>query len=179
VEYATIPREEFFNSKGYCIGGQNYSLYDIEHGILRANRPKPLSQKFQFASDDNRLVNSVDALDPRIHFVLLLGYSDRPVEPSNLESVLYDSAKEYISTTTSINAENRKIMLSVLFETYAGDFGSWQDIINFITNNRFLSLSMLEEIDQIKTAPSYHGTDPNSRVYRSEIIQDTPDLLKQ
>ena len=38
-----VHRLTFFSSIKYCIGGIEYSANDIEHGILRGNRPSPAS----------------------------------------------------------------------------------------------------------------------------------------
>ena len=38
-----LHRLTFFSSIKYCIGGIEYSANDIEHGILRGNRPSPAS----------------------------------------------------------------------------------------------------------------------------------------
>ena len=38
-----LHRLSFFNSIKYNIGGQDYSANDMEHGVLRGNRPTPAS----------------------------------------------------------------------------------------------------------------------------------------
>ena len=38
-----LYRLSFFNSIKYNIGGQEYSANDMEHGVLRGNRPSPAS----------------------------------------------------------------------------------------------------------------------------------------
>ena len=40
---AVLRRLTFFSSIKYCIGGIEYSANDLEHGILRGNRPSPAS----------------------------------------------------------------------------------------------------------------------------------------
>ena len=49
-----------------------YSLDDIEHGVLRCNRPHP-GGDVMFAKDDPRLEFTMTTLDPRIHFALVCG----------------------------------------------------------------------------------------------------------
>lgn len=39
----TLHRLSFFNSIKYNIGGHNFSANDMEHGVLRGNRPTPAS----------------------------------------------------------------------------------------------------------------------------------------
>ena len=58
----------------FCIGGHIFSLDDIEHGILRCNKPHPGSGRVMFQGDDDpRLKFVMDSLDPRIHFALVCG----------------------------------------------------------------------------------------------------------
>ena len=38
-----LCRLSFFNDIKYNIGGQDYSANDMEHGVLRGNRPTPAS----------------------------------------------------------------------------------------------------------------------------------------
>ncbi len=38
-----LSRLTFFNAIKYNIGGQEYSANDMEHGVLRGNRPTPAS----------------------------------------------------------------------------------------------------------------------------------------
>ena len=43
VQWLTDCRLSFFNSIKYNIGGQEFSANDMEHGVLRGNRPTPAS----------------------------------------------------------------------------------------------------------------------------------------
>ncbi len=49
-----------------------YSLDDIEHGILRCNRPHP-GGDIMLTNEDPRLEFTMTTLDPRIHFALVCG----------------------------------------------------------------------------------------------------------
>ena len=49
-----------------------YSLDDIEHGILRCNRPHP-GGEVMFQDGDPRMEFMMKELDPRIHFALVCG----------------------------------------------------------------------------------------------------------
>lgn len=64
---------QFWSRMAYQIGEYNFSLDDIEHGILRSNRVHP-SKKITFFSDsDPRMKLRVRTFDPRIHFALNCG----------------------------------------------------------------------------------------------------------
>jgi hypothetical protein len=60
----------FFLRAAYNIGGQVYSLHDIEHGVLRENRGYPAFAGRQFAASDPRRPHVIDPMDVRIHFAL-------------------------------------------------------------------------------------------------------------
>ena len=73
-------RHRMFSRFRYLIAGQEWSLDDIEHGILRSNKPfmnvtppgGTQSSRRQFKEDDPRLRYSLP-FDPRIHFALMHG----------------------------------------------------------------------------------------------------------
>ena len=84
-----LTKLKFFNNIFYNIGGQNFSLNDIEHGILRNNDNfngslisfakffifhKEMSDRSEprFKQHDPRYL-IVQELDPRIHFALNCG----------------------------------------------------------------------------------------------------------
>merc|ERR1712047_39213 len=56
----------FWSITCYNIGGLVYSLDDIEHGVLRANKGHPAAKKAQFSNDDPRTNVALTTLDPRL-----------------------------------------------------------------------------------------------------------------
>ena len=50
-----------------------FSLDDMEHGILRCNKPHPSTGLCCFKESDPRLKYTMKVLDPRIHFALVCG----------------------------------------------------------------------------------------------------------
>jgi hypothetical protein len=67
-------RLRYYASASYDIGGQIFSLNDIENGLLRINRPPatPLCGA-PFRKNDPRAAHCVSTFDPRIHFTLNCG----------------------------------------------------------------------------------------------------------
>lgn len=61
----------FFWKAAYCVGGQRFSAFDVEYGILCANAGHPAIPGPQFGTPDPRRAHSRPALDPRIHFALV------------------------------------------------------------------------------------------------------------
>ena len=67
----------------YNIGGQDYSLNDIENGVLRANRASFATLfRTPFKPDDPRLSSeakvALDQVEPRVHFALNCGAASCP-----------------------------------------------------------------------------------------------------
>lgn len=65
-----FQRLSFFDHVFYDIGGLEYSLNDIENGILRANRIPPYHFSRPFTSSDPRLEFALEKNETRIHFGL-------------------------------------------------------------------------------------------------------------
>src|SRR5689334_15890418 len=64
---------DVFSHSAWRVGGHPYSLNDIEHGVLRANRRAPGMLRLPFRSGDPREAVTPSALDARIHFALSCG----------------------------------------------------------------------------------------------------------
>jgi hypothetical protein len=74
----SIPRPEsdlgrlsWFSNIKYLIGGFQYSLMDVEHGLIRSNTRGPYLMSVQFKGDDPRCEYIMAKIDPRIHFALV------------------------------------------------------------------------------------------------------------
>lgn len=123
---SVLEIKSFWRKTSYNIGGQKFSLDDIEHGILRGNRPHPADGKPLFMEDDPRLEFTVKEVDPRIHFALVCGAKSCPAirvfSGENLERGLDAAAKNFCSQEVCV--DNNMIILSRIFMWYKTDFGS-------------------------------------------------------
>lgn len=96
----------FFDRKTYAIGGKDITLNDIENKLLRGNFPK----------------------EARFHFVLVcagLGCPpiiDEAYKPELLEGQLQTQTEKALNDPNFIKVKGDKVLLSQLFEWYAGDF---------------------------------------------------------
>lgn len=128
-----MDKINLFALASYQVGPFVLSLNDIEHGILRCNRPAPiLFQSTQFRGSsvetDSRLRLSL-LLDPRIHFAINCGSkSCPPISVFNDDDVLLNqqlnlAARSFIANDVEIYEEKRTIRLSKLFYYYKDDFG--------------------------------------------------------
>lgn len=82
---------QYFNTISYKIGGYNYSLNDIENGLLRGNQKAVAAFRKPFSKDDPRLQISLKEPDSRVHFALVCGArSCPPVKTYSSEVILID-----------------------------------------------------------------------------------------
>lgn len=113
----------------YRIGGRRLSAHDIEHGILRANRPHPGLPGRHFAPSDPRLDWAAQRLDARIHFALVCGARSCPpiqaYEAQRLEAQLDTATRAFVNGGgAQLDEDGRTLRLSPIFRWYAADFGA-------------------------------------------------------
>ena len=140
-------RSRFFTTIGYRIGPYAFTLDDMEHGILRANRRHPYQLAARLGRNDPRRALALPYLDPRIHFALVCGARSCPAiqlySATNVEralrlateaffadatnfTVLLDGAP--LTPTTPLAAAQRAkvatVTASKILHWYGSDFGA-------------------------------------------------------
>ncbi|XP_066294101.1 uncharacterized protein [Branchiostoma lanceolatum] len=124
---SVLDVRQFWKTTAYNIGGLSFSLDDIEHGILRGNRPHPSSTECPFKKDDPRLRFSLETLDPRIHFSLVCGAKSCPAisvySGENVDRALTAAAKGFCEQEVVVDMKRKEISLSKIFQWYRSDFG--------------------------------------------------------
>ncbi|MGD9892519.1 MAG: DUF547 domain-containing protein [Dehalococcoidia bacterium] len=125
----------FFHRAAYQIGGYRFALADIEHGVLRGNRPLHPRLPSPFLAGDPRAALALDIVDPRIHFALNCGTRSCPpvafYEAVQLDEQL-DAAADAFINTEGVRDEHGEIVLSPLFEFYVEDFGGQDRVIAWL-----------------------------------------------
>ncbi len=97
------------------IGGKEYDLNNIEHGIIR--------KEFN---------------EPRIHFALVCAavscpkLQNRAYTPEKLEEQLTTAAKQFLANPSKNKISSNKATLSKLFNWYGGDFKTDGTLIEYI-----------------------------------------------
>jgi len=122
-----LRRWVFFRTLSYRVGGTDWTLDDIEHGVLRANaRPPFLKFVQQLRVGDPRTAYVLGRRDGRIHFVISAGtVSDPPVrilEGEDVEEVLDEATTDFLDVAVSVDTEARVVRVPRIFWWYAGDF---------------------------------------------------------
>lgn len=140
IQRSVLEVFRFFARIGYMIGGLYFTPDDIEHGILRANRPNPSLNKKEFHVLDKRRSLCVKAFDPRIHFALVCASSSCPpiefYHHDNIGRQLDLSARSFINRGGVTLDESKNILyLSQIFKWYEKDFGKDVDkTIDYLSN---------------------------------------------
>eukprot|EP01125_Pyxidicula_operculata_P009581 TRINITY_DN3150_c0_g1_i2.p1 TRINITY_DN3150_c0_g1~~TRINITY_DN3150_c0_g1_i2.p1 ORF type:complete len:646 (+),score=135.98 TRINITY_DN3150_c0_g1_i2:256-2193(+) len=119
---------------GYIIAGHEFTLNDIEHGVLRSNRKHPKTQKKLFKEDDPRLEFCVKEFDSRIHFSLVTAPKTYPKlhTVTSLESDLHTSALAAIGDVV-FSVHTKTVSVSPIFKWFFTDFGKTDDeVANYI-----------------------------------------------
>lgn len=126
----------FFHS-AYDIGGLLFSMDQIQHGVLRANRWKHPLLPRPFSVRDPRRAFAMGECDPRIHFALVFGARSCPslamYEPERIEEQLEDAARAFVRSRVVIDHDRAEVTLPAVFRWFHRDFGeSEADVLRFV-----------------------------------------------
>ena len=126
-------KPEIYRSKLFTIARQQFSLDDIEHGILRKYRYKRSLGYFSNPFTSRLIKNlAVSHIDYRIHFALNCGAVSCPpiafYHPNNLDQQLDLATASFLDTETTFFDDKKEVHVSRLFQWYLGDFGGKKGI---------------------------------------------------
>ena len=121
-------RYKFFKNVSYVIAGHNYSLNEIENGVLRANRKGMADLSKPFPAGDPRLSVALESPEPRVHFALNCASKGCPpirfYSPDKLDNQLNKATKSFLSAGGfSVNSDTHQVSLSPILKWYKADFG--------------------------------------------------------
>ena len=127
----------FFNRAAYRVGGLRFSLNDIEHGILRGNRPVLTGRPPPFGPSDARLLFAVTDLDPRIHLALHCATRSCPAtgiySPATLDADLDAAAYAFVNGG-GVERVGKGLLLSGVFAAYLEDFGGLPGLLTWLSS---------------------------------------------
>ena len=133
-----LVRYQFFKNVSYVIAGNNYSLNDIENGVLRANRKGMADLCKPFSAGDPRLSVALEAPEPRVHFALNCASKGCPpirfYSPEKLETQLNRATKSFLSSGgCAVDSKTHQVSLSPILKWYKADFGkSDSDMLRWV-----------------------------------------------
>lgn len=134
--------ERFFETPKVRIAGHDYSLDDIQHGLLRGNAPKFGRPRPPMARDDPRLAHIPLAYDERIHFGLYCAVRSSPplvvFDGGSVDRDLEQATEAYLRREVRVAPDGSAVTLPRQFFWYREDFGGEQDALGF-------ALSRLDE----------------------------------
>lgn len=128
IKTSVLEVGRFFGRILYRVGDFVLSPEEIEHGLLRSNRPPPGRLLPLLARGDAKLKLSTGFLDPRIHFALFNGTaSSAPpttIRADSLEKDLDGAVASLLQTKGWLNLDRENCILHLhrRFKWYAEDF---------------------------------------------------------
>lgn len=130
-------RSKFFGSRDITIAGKQFSLDEIEHGILRRSKIKwslgHLSKLFQGKTEK---VLRVDKLDYRLHFALNCGAKSCPpiafYKPETIDQQLDLATKAYLRSEVEYDESANSVKLPALMSWFRRDFGGKKGMIQLL-----------------------------------------------
>ncbi|CAB1328818.1 unnamed protein product [Coregonus sp. 'balchen'] len=132
-------RYKFFNYVSYLIGGEVFTLQDIENGVLRGNRKGVAQLLRPFSKTDPRLQVALPDSEPLIHFALNCGAKGCPpiktYTPQDIDSQLRTAAESFLENDDGcvVDSEKGEVCLSQIFKWYKADFGGTDEkLLNWI-----------------------------------------------
>jgi hypothetical protein len=134
-----LNRPEIFTKKAIPIAGINFSLDDIEHGILRRYRWK-YSMGYFPSFFPGKLIKQLAVLtiDYRIHFALNCGAKSCPpistYSYDHIQEQLNMATRTFLLTETEIDDAKKEVRVSKIMDWFRGDFGGKRGIRIIVRN---------------------------------------------
>lgn len=126
--------DDLFTAARYCVGGHEFSLDDIEHGILRANARRRLGLGRILGRNDPRLALCMPRVEPMVHFGFYTACTSAPrlqaFTAQRIRSQLAQAATEVLDRT--VQTADQQVWLPRTFHWYQDDFGGEAGVIAFV-----------------------------------------------
>lgn len=127
--------EHFFERVRVRVAGLDYSLDDIQHGLLRGNAPKFGRSRPPMERGDPRLAHTPLAYDERIHFGLYCAVCSSPrfvvFNAGAVDRQLEQLTEEYLRREVRVEKDGAVVVLPRQFYWYGADFGGEEAALRF------------------------------------------------
>ena len=132
-------KPDIYRKRLFKVSGHNYSLDDVEHGILRRYRYKYSLGFFPNLFSKSRIKKlAVDKIDYRIHFALNCGAVSCPpiafYKAENLDSQLNLATQSFLESETVWDHDKKVAKVTALFKWFYADFGHTKGIKEIYKN---------------------------------------------
>ncbi len=122
---STVWKKDFFK-----IGGEDFSLHQIEHKILRKDFEEP---RIHFA------INCASVSCPKLR--------NEAYTAEKVQDQMEDQAKDFVNDESKNKISASKIEISKIFNWFEGDFENDGDIIDFLNKYSEVNISKDAEVD--------------------------------
>ena len=140
----------FFEHRRLRVGGLDYSLDDIEHGLLRGNVPKFGRLRAPMPRDDARLAHMPLAYDERMHFAMYCAARSSPpfrvYDGGKLDVQLEEATAHYLRRHVRVEKDGALVVLPRQFYWYPDDFGGERSALEFALAR--LDEELVEPVDR-------------------------------
>jgi hypothetical protein len=138
-------RSRFFRKKQITVAGQQFSLDDIEHGILRRSKIKwSLGYLNKLFPSKTERELRVAHLDYRIHFALNCGAKSCPpiafYAPEKLDQQLALATKSYLQGEVDYKDADKTFFLPAIMSWFRRDFGDKKGMRNLLQQHGFTNV---------------------------------------
>jgi hypothetical protein len=127
---------DFFQIWRYRIAGHEFSLNDIEHGVLRGNAARYGHLRGQFERSDPRVAYITLLADARVHFGMYGACRSSPAlrvfHGQSIEDELETATRDFLWRTVEVSPDGAVVRVPEIFKWYAGDFGGDDDVLEFV-----------------------------------------------
>ncbi|CAM9613455.1 unnamed protein product [Discosporangium mesarthrocarpum] len=185
----------YMSQVSYEIGGDVFSLQELEHCVLRGTLPRPspkvTPKRFPAlpSEDDGRHAYRLKMADPRISLVLNNGsLSNPPVmvlfEPQCLEEQIHIACQSYVEHTIKIDAKKRQVRVSPTLQMYAADVPCGQGepkamvrhVLRYAGHRVVQEMSLLD-VDITQLSIRYHTY--QFKCHKTMTLLDAPFPVKK
>jgi hypothetical protein len=148
--------EGFTSRARVRVASCNWSLYDIEHGLLRGLLKR----------SDPRAAYVPVVYDERMHFGIYTAHRSSPplqvFHGESLESQLEAATERYLRATVQARDEEFrvKLRLPLVFKLYSEDFGNERDILEFVLSRLDEAVAELVDRREGRVKFKYLNYDP-------------------
>ena len=140
---------DFYGDSRYEVEGQEFSLDDIEHGLLRANQPVRRGARRPMREGDPRQRLAPILFDERVHFAMYSACRSSPwletFAEAGLDIQLEATTRRYLGAHVRLGPGCSALFVPKLFDWYEADFGGNEGVRSFVISR----LERDEDVDAV------------------------------